>query len=860
MIRALLGLLGVCLGLGALLLSLLGLGETLRAERIERESVLYFVLAPEGAPVRMGLPSGASSVRLETMPVFPAALTPDPDAVFPYGLGVTVLDEAGSALLTQEIQQETRISSAATLQEGEDGSPRWARALLRDPAKQLADNRVVRLEVPEEARARRTLEVQLLPGLSGPVLLRAYAQRALAPWEQTFRARALGRQQALRLSEVLSWRPWQLFSPPEREAILAHTWMRLAADGREGRDFQVTPVWFTGMNAPPQSVPSPGRFFLSPARDAALTLRGSGTLVLERSDALEGVPPAWTPELAPAESVAVHFASAREGMASAPLTCHFPQNGARCTLPVSFLEATTLTFQVENGRYLGLKYLLTDPLRQVGDALAAPADPGLLQVEPDVRTLLAWRVAPEEAPLTVRLRHPTGDVVSVVARVRLPPAFAPVDEQAQVPRLTLELLRPDGAVASRLLCEVLALPSRFEFYREVWQGTYRVGERQVCHVPYTAEVASLSIRASMPVDVQLYERVPWITQEAWDFPYLLPEQAALRWRYAPLRVRRWEPIQPEDVEALWQAGRATRIAAQVRLSAPGSGPGSPGQARPARGMSIKPLSDPRQQELLEPVAAAQLESIKAQTADITNVDGLLVALPHGREVLVRMAGGPLRLLHRLPTESVGETAWLEVDAMRRPAQGVLARSGSLPMGSARAGVRRLLLHAPPGQWLLEGESLSAELPVFKRKRVWALTREEPLKVQIPIKQDSRTVRAEVFVSAQASRPVLLESRLDGGKLRQTTTTWQGASTRVVQQHVIPLTTGAPRGLLDRLDARLRPGVKLAHRLGTDLAPGTHTLELRLRSGPQEVWVRFFVLDEAAEPSEARQVAQRSLAW
>lgn len=850
---ALLGAGGVLLGMGGLLGTLVGLGEPLQARAQAQESVLYYELTPEAKPLKLELLPGVSVVKLEAILALPGNEPYDPTTLYPFGVEVRVVNAAGEVLLARTLHQETRLSRA-----GWDGSRyTWANAMVRDGSAELADNRLMELLIPGQEQVRQLL-IRPVAGKYARLLVRAYAQRQLPDWERALKLQGVGATNAQGLADKLGGSPWPLLSPLERDAAVARAWQRLSAEGEEKQDYHVRPVWFSGFSAPDASKAALARFYLTPWRDAAVTVRGPGIVRLERDDHLEERLPAWHEPLGLSPRAHVRVVSELGG-APREQTCELRENHATCELVLTQAGLHTLHVRTGQPGYLGVTYQLESPGMAVGDQPLVEQRDGWLRVQPDVRTLVGWRVAEGLDPLTLELLNPSGDVVGIVARPVLTPeqaqaALDPKLPAEQKPRLqlTFELLDAEGKTVRRAQCEQLVQPSRYEFYREAKAQALLVAERVTCYVPYPPEARRLALSSRAPVDLQLLERVPWIEQEELELPYALSSLEQVQFRYAPLFRRRWEPVRPEREGELWQAERATRIAAQVRLEPE---PPSVKSVSRSPGVALTPEGMPARQGLLVPQARGEGEG--------------LVALVPGQALRVTVPGGPLRVLHRVSQLEPGAQVRLVVGsrgaaegaadgtadgaadgtAERFPAVPLLSTLGQVTLGSVARGEQTLRLEGPPGLYLLAGES--AEGMRWRRQTGWSLRRGEPLRVNVPMKAEARRLAVQVYAPEDWRSSVVLAAQVRGKRRVPDPLRWRSPTP---EQQLLSVQRPGKRArvlLEDRAELELNALEGARVRLGEDLATGVAGVTLSVVQGPPELWVRLIVLDEAtqAEPDE-----------
>lgn len=837
---ALLGAGGVLLGVGGLLGTLVGVGEPLHARTQAQESVLYYELTPQDKPLVLELLPGASVVRFETLLALPGDEPYDPATLYPFGLEVRATDHTGKVWLSRSIHQETRLSRA-----GWDGAQyTWANAMVRDDSLELADNRLMELHIPGVEQPRR-LQLRPLPGPYARVLVRVYVQRELPAWERTLKLQGVGVAHAQGLAEKLGGAPWPLLSPQERDAAVARDWQRLSAEGEEHIDYRVRPVWFSGFSVPDASRAALARFYLTPWQDAAVTVRGPGVVRLMREDHLEERLPDWSQPLGVSTEARVKGVSELGG---APLEqiCELPENNSMCEVRLTQAGLHTLHVGVAQAGYLGLTYQLESPGMAVGDRPLVEQRDGWVRVQPDVRTLMGWRVEAGLDPITLELLNPRGDVVGIVARQALTPeqaeaALDPQKSAMQKPhlRLSLALLDDAGRSLSTSTCEQALLPSRYEFYRALKAQSTRVSERVMCYVPYTSEAKRLAISSEAPVDVQLLERVPWVEQDELELPYELSSLEQVTFRYAPLFRRRWEPVRPEREGELWQAERVTRIAAQVRLEPEPVAP----VARAGRGPGrvLVPEGMVNRQGLLVPQGRGEGEG--------------LVALEPGRPLPVSVEGGPLRVLYRLSQLEPGAELRLTVGEHVQPSVPLLSALGQVTLGRVERGEQRLSLEAPPGQYWVVGES--QEGTRWRRQTGWSLRRGEPLTVKVPMRPEGRRLAVQVYAPSDtrgggpgdAWRSVVLAAQVQGKRRVSDPLRWVVPTP---EQQVLSFRRVEKQGrvlLEDRADQSwvLLEGARV--RLGDDLVGGTVGVRLSMVQGPPEVWVRLIVLDEVGVPED-----------
>lgn len=120
----------------------------------------------------------------------------------------------------------------------------------------------------------------------------------------------------------------------------------------------------------------------------------------------------------------------------------------------------------------------------------------------------------------------------------------------------------------------------------------------------------------------------------------------------------------------------------------------------------------------------------------------------------------------------------------------------------------------------------------------------------------RVLNVQVYVPTAATgqavdSPIVLSSQVDGGRPRRLGADplrGDSATPGLSQQRVgVGLKPGAL--IQDRVEGEVLGPARLVRRLGSDLAPGPHSVEWRLEQGPTAVYLRFFVMDEVSSTSE-----------
>lgn len=939
LIRSIIGLTVVLAGLVAISGAVVGMSADDAGRHLDQETLLYFELAPDFPTVGLELAAGTTVVRLESILVLDTETHYDPRTLHPYGLELELLDDDGHTLETRVIHQETRLSRAGW--EGEGWT--WANASVRDGSVELADNRLTEIPVMGDALPRRVLKVRALKGQNSHVLLRAYARRDIPAWEQALKLKGIGPRQASELAERITHRSWSQLGRVEREALVSHEWMRLAAVGNEGTGYRVKPVWFSGFALPDAPRAALARFYATPWRDMAINARGPGTLILERDDLLEEVPPQWPVEIPYVQQVFVRLVGESDG--EIEQSCVFPRNSSRCEIPITAQGLVTLHISTrrplptrerpraqvlrpklvlaetlmpepisapetelnlaEKGEereefqgdingfsripsaltqtvaeeptllsrllagtllaeplpatqgtveessaegsaatpgWIGLRVYESAPEMAVGDRPVLPEAPGLLRVQPDVRTLYTYRIDAALTPLRLGLFHPKGDIIGLILRPELGPPPAP---EAVDMSVELTLTNAEGVAVGWATCAARVQASRYEFYRDSTSNHSRVGERTACYVPYPAGARWLEVRSQTPVDVQFLERAPWVTHEELEPPYRLEVEDGVDFRYAPLFRRKWEPVRPTEEAALWQADRMTRIAAQVRLEV------SP--VRAARWVAqgpaqrVEPEGEPLEHLLLEPIQPAE---ISAETTS-------WVALVPGEVTAVSLPGGPVRVHHRVGASAVGSSLALYLDATSTGKGHLQTRIGTLSLARQPQGTYPLRLEAPPGLYLVEGSSPSPAAQLYRRGTVYPLRRGEPLVVTMPSGGNARFMHAQIFVPSSHAGPLQISSQVDTvGPFRGKS---GGTQLGPRQMHTVShsMRPSEPSGssfIQDLSDVTLHGPHRLTRRVVSGGVPGIQQVSWRIEQGPEEVYVRFIVRGERQDTGDSQRLS------
>ncbi len=561
------------------------------AEKIAgSERVAYYLFDADQGP-RFRLGPNDTSIKIITHLELPKG-TPeyDPDTEYAYGVELSLFSRDGRELWRRRVNIQTRQSKAGL----EDGVWLLENAFTPDGSRELTDDRLTRIELPEaEGLGDRWLELRLIPDephehVRG--LMRGYFRELRAEDERFFNRLAISDGAGRALVDRVTDREWESLSQSERNAKLKWVWMRLAADGRPGRDYKIMSIYETGFWLPRGASAVVERQRVEPTRWLAFNTVGPADLELR-----------IRPQVGDPQDLKIR----RYGVdGSSDVYTSRGDLNRILSVPAG---VSTLVFETERGPLdLELEVLGSGRDRVWFSEAERPSridDEGDERLDPDLRRVPLirlgenwhqrprWTIVDSEDEAARMLRF---DVRTVARQASTWPTQAPTP--------SVEYCFFD-ALDAPLHCETWTgapvLPSHFEGLREGAQAGggadatapwYPLSEPQRLRVvaPEGARSVVLSAAAGdgdpsrnqvgdqggdqARVLVRGYGYWPEVRTRI-ALPWREHSGEDTIWRYSPLETRTWFPMRPVNHDALREDRALADLVAQVRLQPRGLGEG-----------------------------------------------------------------------------------------------------------------------------------------------------------------------------------------------------------------------------------------------------------------------------------------------
>ncbi|MCA9702077.1 MAG: hypothetical protein KC431_31430, partial [Myxococcales bacterium] len=565
------------------------------AEKIaDADRVSYYLLEEDGGPsFRLG--PNDRSLKLITHLMLPmtgqdgqgeeAGFAYEEDAEYAYG-GVLELFEIDGEepVWSREFNIRTRQSKAG----GDRFGWRQENSFMLDPVRELTDDRLTRIRLPEaEGKRDRLLRLRLIASkpreqVSG--LVRVYVREERPVDDKTLRELALAPGAGRDLVDHVTYHDWAELSEQEREFKLRYVWRRLSAEGEIERDYEILSVYETGFRLPRGTKAEVEAHPVVPTRWLAFNVIGPAELELRVAEGSSD----------PRELQILRFGLWGEAEA-------LPQSGASNRTLAVPEGVYCYVFSVDRPHRHEIEIEVVESEHRVWMTEAERPlrvnDDGNEMLEPDLRRIPVVRLGPghKESPRW-EISGPD-DIATRMLRfdVRVIPPFPyswwlPPQEP---PTPTVDYCFYDEAGAE-LGCEQWhgrpAVESHFEGIREggplatrdpdaeiVEEQWYEIAEPQTLRLVAPEGAASIVLRQGdqslLIRGYGFWPEVETIVAEPWREHTADPT----RWRYPPLDTRTWFPIRPVNFDALQDDEAIVDLYAQIRLMprGPGGGSGDP---------------------------------------------------------------------------------------------------------------------------------------------------------------------------------------------------------------------------------------------------------------------------------------------
>lgn len=847
----------------------------LSAKLADSERITYYTFErDEGPSFRIG--PGDQSIKLITHLLLPPDTFYDPDQEYAYGVVVILRALDGSELSRHELNIRTRQSKGG----GDRFGWRYENSFMLDDDRQLTDDRLTRVRLPESDRDR-LLELRLIPrvpasDVSG--LARVYVRRPRPVDDRALRELSLTPEAGRGLIDHLTHRDWTQLSEDERRVKLSQIWERLSAEGEVRSNYQTLSIYETGFRLERGTKSNSRRVEVERWRSMAVNVIGPAELEL-RVSGPEGS--AGTLEIY------------RYGIDGSAFS--YPRHDAR-TRPLT-IPAGVHTLFVESERLVEVELEVVDaeaervwlveaerPIREDEDGNEVlESDRRRVQV---ARVGAQWRERPRwkvAGPKDAAARTFRFDV-----RVSAHVASSWWRKHGPTPSLDLCFLDEEG---EELSCERWeghpSVGSRFEGLREggELEGSgsprwYVVSEPQTVRVIAPVGAASVELRdpqggLDQRLIVRGYGYWPEVETTLGEPFRRYNDSPELIWRYPPLDTRTWFPLRPSNYDELQDDLAITDLYAQVRLQPRGEGTGTglrvPGwrwstgdpdrDDRVANDYAGADGWDPGPWVTLEPRGVHRRRSILERLDDEAGRrlasrwdSSLFTELWPGRLLITDFsASGPQapELHWQVDPRALGRSVTLHIDDQTHTHQ-IAATRGRwrLPVDDGRRRVR-LEFKAPGSQqqmWI-DRPVLVASPPVSRRRTVHELTTElnfpllkpgrEALTVNLVVYLPRRRERAELLIDVDGGQPER-QSGVIGKFVSLGERSYTIDEIAAYDEHDRMVDGRAAIRFID-LDAHKGlplDAVTISLTLGEDIVPGRHLVRVKLLDGGR-VHVRAF---------------------
>jgi hypothetical protein len=851
--------------------------DALEAKVTSADRYLYYRVSAQRGP-HFSL-SGTVTLRVISHVILPGGATYDPRREVRYGLRLRARND-GKTLWQQDLFTKSRQSKARPFH----GDWLDETAFSLEPGVELTDDRTMYLVLPPNTPRGAVLEITLL-GEFADGLVRVYEERARGDLSRALRISQAAAAPDEGLTERVTFLPWSQLSKQEQSARLRINPTRLSAVGEEGTDYRLLAVLTTGFRLPFVEAEAAPPVAISRQHSAAFNLQGPGTIDVRLRRAFIGGSVAngeveLTTLTGDGEQAQVKVALAAAGAATPttppPTAVTLPARELGLTVHRLALadQATTLTLATESATPISVEIVAVDG---APSALGLRDSSAPLDLLPDEVVLPLWRTGPETPPLELALFDNETSTRLTRIDVRLTATTLALLSPQAATELTVEALDAKGQALQRSTVPVAAEPSRFERIAQALLPS--VSEPVTVYFAAPPGAARLRVQTREPAAVRFL--VPTGSAEATDVlqpPYEGLDEGPVHWRYAPRRQRSWGVVRPEPPASPPAAAstgqgdpRAVQLVAQVRFDSD-----TPGGVRRGDARSLQPIGAKEAQALLEPVTAADAAEV-------------LQAWPPGSQTMLRPGatttidfgrGGPGRPRLRYwllgdPESLLGQDLTVAVDGVSVLSTPVLASSGSLELpatlrragevvvmlGSATGKDVRLLVDRPPGRPPGRPPARGQGAAMVSTRTVYRLS--STVRVKVPRQGGANggeptVLNAVIYAEPAQVQGLTLRATIDGGKPKRSEGQAHFDFTAPSRVLVVPPSLRPPAlGLVDVRGGRALSPYRVSLRLGTDLTPGEHLVELQA-SRPLRGWVRFFVLQPEPRGESAISVRRRTV--
>lgn len=777
-----------------LLLAVLGV-RRFDAGKAPRDEILAYQVSPE-QQVEVTLHGGVEQISVTSWLLVP--IDTPVDEPLPYALEFQLTDSGGAVRMSRRYENLTRLPPTFTGSTGDE-------ARVADAVGYVTEARTIVVDVQKlESRAGR-LRVRSGAGKYARVLLRLAHRVERSAFEKSLLARTMSTAERDQLTRERS--SLGFFDIPDgvRAEALGYWHQRLTAAGREGRDYIVR------------------RLLIGPASSARPTPEWAG----------EGL------ETSESQRLAINV--------SGPLTLRVRANRTTQvhvdvvggeTPSVHAVAAERWIDLLVESEGLGTVVLFSDPPSQL--SLSAPLEQAarLFTTEPPQQSGQRIKIAPDISIQSFYRLDPVAPLVIGVAPGQTRTGLS-VRSSLTKRGAEADLVRVTWQGAQQTELSSVELRLRFEpslFERLDGQP---VTEKQIAqlHVPPGAQ--RLLVYGADYLLLAPFVEEPGVEQVSYLPPFDQPPPEGLSWLHAPMAVKNWALIRPDNEAALREANRAAKLQAQIRL-----------EPKVIEDAAILPRTlEPTRETLSRPVFTPTTYSPRHPFPD--NGWVMLGGARPERAVTVPELG-EVSTLYLADTERLGhEFAVLAgAQAVHR---GTLAfRSGAHRLELAPGVVELATQGLGTGGLLLVQAAPATGGMILKRQTFYALEQGERLDFAFRRSEAELLTVVVMVVTERGRARVVLEHAIDGGTQRGRLDHFYHRASEYSGRHELrtgdlgealvwsePFGAAGGEALPDRLG-------RAVVRLGDDLGAGAHRLTVRHPGGDQRTarnryWVRAVVV-------------------
>lgn len=784
----------VALVILVLLLAVAGV-RNFDAGNAPQDEILAYQVSP-AQPVEVTLHGGVEQISVTSWLLVP--IDTPVDEPLPYALEFQLSDSRGKVRMNRRYENFTRLPPTFTGSTGDE-------ARVADALGYVTEPRTIDVDVQKlEARAGR-LRVWSAAGKYDQVLLRLAHRVERSAFEKRLLARTMSTAERDQLTRERS--SLGFFDIPDgvRAEALGHWHQRLTAAGREGRDYIVRRLLIgpAGSARPTPEWVGEG-YETSERQRLAINVAGTLTLRVRASRTthvhLDVVGRAAPSVHAVAAERWVDLVVESEGLATVVL---FADPPSQLSLSAPLAEAPRI--------------FTNEPPEQVGQRIKIGPDlniQGLYRLDPDAPLVIG--VAPGQLRTGLSVRSTQTARAQETDQVRV------VWQDAAQTELSSVLLR--------LSFE----PSLFERVDD-----QPVTEKQIAqlHVPPGAQ--RLLVFGADHLLLSPFVEEPGVEQVSYLPPFDQPPPEGLSWVHAPMNVKDWALIRPDNEAALRLANRTAKLHAQIRLE--------PNVIEDA--VLLPRTLEPTREALSRPVFTPTTYSPRYPFPDNAWV---MLSGDRPERVVTVAEPGEVSTLYLADTDRLGQQ-FAVLAGMEPVHQGTLAfRSGAhrleLTPGVVELGTRGL---GSGGLLLVQAPPATAGV-ILKRQTFYALERGRRLDFGFTRGEAELLTVVVMVVTEGGGARVALEHAIDGGSQRGRLDHFYHRMSEYGGRHEVrtgelgealiwsePFGAPGAEALPDRLGRAII-------RLGDDLGAGAHRLTVRHPGGPEQrgrnrYWVRAVVV-------------------